>query len=942
MSADDRHPSSSYVLNSPSVHSSPSKRDYSVEIPTELWEELCELPRFSYWSLCASDYSDLSLTCKHFRDIFQKRLFRTVKHFPVRYVKEGQDGDNTEEVMPMYLVPRYYEQITRPPPPALKWTRDYTFCGMNELHSDNIFLTQHEKIEYEAAVISFARVLPKFMALRSLKLDRMDIGEELVAGIAGLSSLCSLDIDGCRLIYRAAPLDKQIVAKDLWFKSGGLEEERNLSPLQLFSNQRLASLMISMPSELSNILTHFADQGRSDRLRRLSLSNFDFEDFPIVFQFLATTPNLESLRFYENSPEDRWIPAEILDTLATTGPAAGLLRLREYTGPPELVPLLVPNTPVSSLHLGASPPWIAHNWEKGNRILGSISRSSSVKILVLPVLPPGLGLFPRISREFPNLEYLDLGLDDERDSHGWRWGTVKLGRIFQVIADSLTWMIQLYEGRLFPKSASDSTQNVFDISSMSTPETPHRHPNSDEITVPQLVHSLLPKPDYSVEIPTELWEKLCEPDYCHSLVLHESDYSNLSLTCRHFRDIFQRRIFRNVTHALSLYLTTEDGQSNRAAETTFCAKVLLFTAPPPPALKWTENYTFSGLERWGSIEDRLTEQEEAVYKAAVISLARNIANFTRLHTLELKAVKVDEGFVASIAGLSSLRSLYIGGPPFICRSVPRDKQIVVERLSIYTWASSEAERDTSPLQLFSRERLVSIRFSNLLELPDILTHFMSQGRSECLREIVVANFENFEDFPLLFSFLATAPNLEIVSFQSRASRDRWIPSQILDKLSVLLPPSGLSHLLEYEGPAELAPLLVPSAAALCSLNLQSLPWTGDNLEKENMILDSIPQCSSVKHLALPILSPRLQLFPKIVNKFPNIESLSLGLDDDACVSWEEENVDQVGSIPLIEVTGEGVPSSPAESFKASTIIMQTSSRSFLKGPFIFLGHSGKT
>ena len=414
MSADDRHPSSSDVLDSPSVHSSPSKRDYSVEIPTELCEELCELPRFSYWSLCASDYSNLSLTCKHFRDIFQKRLFRTVKHFPVRYVKEGQDGDNTEEVMPTYLVPRHYEQITRPPPPALNWTRDYTFCGMNELHSDNIFLTQHEKIEYEAAVISFARVLPKFMALRSLKLDRMDIGEELVAGIVGLSSLCSLDIDQCRFICRSAPLDKQIVAESLCFDSRMHEEEPNPSPLQLFSNNRLVSLDFGDFFELSNILTHFIDQGRSERLRRLTLSNFDFEEFPIVFQFLATTPNLESLRFFANSREDRWIPAEILDTLATTGPAAGLLCLREYIGPPELVPLLVPNTPVSSLYLWASPPWIAHNWEKGNRILSSISRSSSVKFLVLPVLPPGLGLFPRISREFPNLEYLELGLDDER------------------------------------------------------------------------------------------------------------------------------------------------------------------------------------------------------------------------------------------------------------------------------------------------------------------------------------------------------------------------------------------------------------------------------------------------------------------------------------------------------------------------------------------------
>ncbi|PPQ64804.1 hypothetical protein CVT26_002636 [Gymnopilus dilepis] len=419
--------------------------------------------------------------------------------------------------------------------------------------------------------------------------------------------------------------------------------------------------------------------------------------------------------------------------------------------------------------------------------------------------------------------------------------------------------------------------------------------------------------DYSVEVPTEVWLELCG-ESCYWTILGPMDYSNLSLTCKHFRDIFRERLFRSARHSIMTYQTRDDHERNGTKEDaspTFCDKVLRIKTPPAPALQFTREYFFEGASGYIQCPRPLTEQEKDVYQSVLISLGRSLPEFLALRSLGLHRVVLGEELVTGISALQSLHDIYINNCHFIHRSLPLDKQIVAEELHFTGWMGEE-ERDP-PLRVFSNKRLVTLDFGTPFELPKVLTHFMSQGPSIFLQTLNAGNLD-YEDLPVLFRFLASCPRIEHLSIGLPNSSCCWIPPQILDTLPTL----KLPHLCEYNGEADLVPLLVPKNPVK-SITIRSPPWTSQNWEeKGTRIWDSISRSSAtlmMNELSLPVLSPRPGLFLEIACKFPALEALRLSLDDGTSVSWEEENADHAGPPPLIEVDGEGVPMSPAESFK---------------------------
>ncbi|KAF7368357.1 hypothetical protein MVEN_00157300 [Mycena venus] len=367
--------------------------DYQALLPVELW--------LACWTLCSHrQLRRVALVCHVFRSLALPLLYRQ-QHFDLFALGVRLTQDNwIERVRHIHRTAVRLDRLTEGPYASFVQSWRVTFSHSSRMvgsHRDiqNIQLFNDM---YDRVVMTFCKTLRLYHNLSSLHIRYFTIDAAFRQSLTSLSNLEDLKLDNCYISAATGFLQLRSL------KVCGMNPMYGGGPLQIASPGSLRA--IEVDHQISLLIAGF----RSAKLQHLvHLSMQVVREVEALFSFLGQCPRLESLVIrgvYKGS------------VLPPSVPPTTIPLLHSITGPPDIIQLLAPNRPVTSvsvLHAGGS------SGEQSMEYLVSVCMDiscSSAPLYSLSLLrtSPTLEALAAITSLFPELKELCITVDGMRGS----------------------------------------------------------------------------------------------------------------------------------------------------------------------------------------------------------------------------------------------------------------------------------------------------------------------------------------------------------------------------------------------------------------------------------------------------------------------------------------------------------------------------------------------
>ncbi|KAJ7182031.1 hypothetical protein C8R46DRAFT_1027834 [Mycena filopes] len=326
---------------------------YIAEVSTEVWS-ICR-------QFCAlSDFSQLSLTSRHFRRICQPLLFRH-QQFRCRDPAGGsaglgtrQTGLDTEQTInrlnalaesPHALSVRRWDWVVS--------CSDYEYFA--ESHPDVVQLTVPPE-RWSRLVSTFTSRLGAYRRITTLELFDLNIDVAFRITLASLRLLDDLTLTMC-LIASTGPLLSlhrlSITGEPERQEPDGVDGWYREVPLPLAVPDRLERLFLGSAWEVSNVMIHLTKHGLPN-LVTLSIETDPYLEKQLL-ALLGCCPRLETLEIRNETTNDSALacgPGDWLTSFPPLAPSTSpASSLRSYRGNPEVAAYFIRDCPVVDVSL---------------------------------------------------------------------------------------------------------------------------------------------------------------------------------------------------------------------------------------------------------------------------------------------------------------------------------------------------------------------------------------------------------------------------------------------------------------------------------------------------------------------------------------------------------------------------------------------------------------
>ena len=370
-------------------------RDHTQMLPIDVWRECLDL-------LAMEEYLSLYQTSWFFNGIATPLVYRRIKYaYEVEMLSHHMAQQHLKGVKRQI---RHFVNLAEDASRSA-WVRECRLIYSLKIptKSSDDYRVNAEKA-YATYVEAFITHIKKFTNLRRVYFDfNRNMDKKIMAA---LSSLPHLEEVGLRAVkFGAHQLQPRLNIRKLCITNG--RTDRNPNPtaktLDILANDCLEEMDLDSKVYTPKIFASLTAHGSSQCLRDLRFS-MDPEDVDLLYRFLETCPNLESI-CWTSYKRDYWCTEDFPSTLERL-PASSMPRLKSYSGPNVAAKAFIPGRPVEKVTLNNDR---SHNQEWTQTLRAVSLSTGTITYLSFEGVDCNYDSLNIIVEMFPDLTQLCLG-----------------------------------------------------------------------------------------------------------------------------------------------------------------------------------------------------------------------------------------------------------------------------------------------------------------------------------------------------------------------------------------------------------------------------------------------------------------------------------------------------------------------------------------------------